>query len=386
MCKLYKVFLIILVFLMLESELVFAISISPDGSLADWKGIKPIELFKEQYVVYNKLLWHGPEDVSAKVYLFNTKRYLYIGLEVIDNSLVLTKGLDIAPILKSDHIEIWVDTNPTRKLKYKMDQYVHQFIFTLNEQESCIELYPKKIFDIKSIRYATKRTKKGYIFEARIPGYILNAPSIKLNNIGFLIDIVDIDKGGKTQQGTFLSISPKRKWGNPATFYKWHFSFNPLFTYKAFNKISPLSLYYAKEKFMDINNDNIEDIVFFVNYRDSSHIEVSYISPNSLEIGKNFKYKLPITNVVPRLIIYNKHIKFFAIEGEISLGYPVLELFKWEDDKKILKNVGIIISKGIEVYPTVRDIDNDGNSEIVLSYRDGVRVYKYKNGRFVQTR
>ncbi len=386
MYRFYRVFFIILVFLMFESGLVFAISLSPDGSLADWKKIEPIELSKEQYVVYNKLLWHGPEDVSAKVYLFNTKRYLYIGIEVIDNSLVFAKGLDIASILKSDHIEIWVDTNPTRKSKYKMDQYVHQFIFTLNEQKDCIELYPKKIFDIKSIRYATKRTKNGYIFEARIPGYILNAPASKLNDIGLLIDIVDIDKGEKTQKGTFFSISPKRKWGNPATFYKWHFSSGPLFTYKAFNKVSPLSLYYAKEKFIDINNDNIKDIVFFVNYRDSSHIEISYISPNSLKISKVFKYKLPITNIVPRLIVYNKHTKFFAIEGETPLGYPVLEIFRWEDNKKILKNVGIIISKGIEVYPTVKDIDNDGNNEIVLSYRDGVRVYKYSDGRFVQTK
>ncbi len=387
MYKFYRIVFILLIFLIFGASLAFGIVISPDGSLADWHGIKPIRLYQKENIVYNKPLWHGPKDLSANLYLYNTQRYLYIGIEVRDNSFIPAKGYTSSSILESDHIEIWIDTNPNRSVRYKMDQYVHQFIFSLNrQQKNCIELYPKKIFDIKSIRYAMKKIKGGYIFEAKIPGYLLKSPSSELSNIGLLVDIVDIDSGEKTQTGTFLSISPNRKWGNPGTFYMWHFSKSPLFTYKALSKVLPLFLYYANEKFIDISNDQIEDIVYYINYKDSSYVEVAYVSPDSLAVKKVFKYILPITNIVLRTITYNTYTRFFAIEGETPSDYPVLEVFKWEKSEKKLKNIGIIVSKGIDVYPVVKDIDKDGNNEIILIYKDGTRVYKYEEGRFVLTK
>ncbi len=366
-----------ILFLLLESIEGYGIMISPDGSLADWKGIKPINLESKSNIVYNKSLWEGPEDLSARLYITTSERYMYIGIKVTDNSLIYPKRDSISSILKSDHIEIWVDTNPTRKINYKMDQYVHQFIFDIGKNKDCIEIYPKKVNHIKSIKYMVKRIRGGYIFEAKIPGFILNSPKVSVENMGILVDVVDVDRGDNADQGTFLSISPNRKWGDPSTFFRLSLGSSPLYTYKAYDRISFSALFYGEEKFLDISNDGIEDMIFSINHRDSSYVEVGYISPSSLNVNKVFSYELPFINV------YSKTIEdLFCVEGNTLTGYPVLEMFKWDKNKRILKNVGIIVSKGIEVYPEFKDIDNDGNLEIVLKYKDHTRIYKYMEGRY----
>ncbi len=82
----------------------------------------------------------------------------------------------------------------------------------------------------------------------------------------------------------------------------------------------------------------------------------------------------------PEVTHYDKNTTFITIRGETSLGYPVLEVFL--PSKEDCQNIGIIVSKGLSVYPTFEDIDGDGKLEIVLNYRDGIRKYKYLNGRY----
>ncbi len=378
MYKKYIFLIFISLFLSTAGFASLGIDISPDGSLADWKGIRPIVL-PASNIVYNRSLWHGPKDLSAKVYITSSERYLYIGLKVRDDSFIVPKNNNITSILRSDHIEIWIDTNPERKSKKKIDKYVHQFIFKLGKEKNCIELYPKKVFYIKTLKYAIKKTNDGYIFEAKIPGFLLNSPFVKLKKIGLLVDIVDVDRGDDTKQGTFLSLSSKRKWGKPDTFYKMDLSNTPLYTYKAYKVIKSLALYYSNAKFLDIDGDGIEDIVYTINYKDYSYVEIAHISNINFESKRVFSSKFPLINIYPE-ILKSKKMYFFTLRGETLTGYPVIEVFKFENNK--LKNVGIIISKGIEVYPVSKDIDNDGILEIILSYKDGVRIYKYIDGRY----
>ena len=377
MKRVYIFFLFILgIFALLSIAYADTFIIAPDGSLADWKGIKPFTLSDPKYIVYNKALWHGKNDLSAKLYITSSERYLYVGIKVRDNSIVRAHNDDIGEILKSDHIELWIDTNPERKNRDKMDRYVHQFIFKLtSEKGNCIELYPAKAEHIETIEYAYRRIRDGYIFEAKIPGFLLNSPEVKLSSLGILVDVVDIDKGKRARQGVFLSLSPDRKWGKPNTFYKLNLS-SPLYTYKIYNIASYRALFYSDVKFLDKN------LVFYANYSDYSWVECIRILP-SLEGKKLFSKRLPIVNIYPEIVHYDKNTTFIVIRGETPLGYPVLEAFL--PSKEDCQNIGLVVSKGLSVYPTFEDIDGDGKTEIVLNYRDGIRKYKYLNGRYKLT-
>ncbi len=374
MKRFYIFFLFILgIFALLSIAYADTFIIAPDGSLADWKGIKPFTLSDPKYIVYNRALWHGKNDLSAKLYITSSKKYLYIGIKVRDDSIVEAHKDDIGEILRSDHIEVWVDTNPERKNRDKMDKYVHQFIFKLTSGNgNCIELYPDNVEHINTIEYAYRRIKDGYVFEAKIPGFLLNAPEVRLSSLGILVDVVDIDKDERARQGVFLSLSPGRKWGKPNTFYKLNLS-PPLYTFEIYNVASYRALFYSDVKFLDRN------LVFYANYSDHSWIECIHIL-SSLKGKKLFSKKFPMVNIYPEIVHYNKNTTFITIRGETLLGYPVLEVFLIS--KESCQNIGLVVSKGLSVYPTFEDVDGDGKPEIVLNYRDGIRKYKYLNGRY----
>lgn len=217
--------------------------------------------------------------------------------------------------------------------------------------------------------------KDGYVFEAKIPGFLLNSPKVSLSSLGILVDVVDIDKDKRAKQGVFLSLSPERRWGKPDTFYKLNLSY-PLYTYELCNVASYRALFYSDVKFLDKN------LVFYANYPDYSWVECIHILP-SLKGKKMFSKRFPIVNIHPEMVYYDKDTTFIVIRGETPLGYPVLETFLPSEEN--CQNIGIIVSKGLSVYPIFRDIDGDGKAEIVLNYRDGVRKYKYLNGRYKLT-
>ena len=354
------------------------ISISPDGSLADWKGVKSVVLDSPKNVVYNKILWNGSQDLSAKVYITNSSNYLYIGIKVQDQSIVFPSKNTIDSILRSDHIELWIDTNREINNDEKNRKYVQQFIFNLGREKMCAKVYPISRLYIRSIEYTTKIIKNGYIFEAKIPGFILDAPSNSLAKIGVLVDIVDKDKGDTSPQGTFLSISPTRKWGSPETFKR--FTLSPLLlTYSLQKLVKPYIIFYSKGEFVDIDGDGIKDIILLLKRKDHTEITVVKVlkSHKALVI---YRKLLPLIDVFTSVISYKDKKNFLAFYGKRLNGYPVLEVFVTKDAE--MRQIAEIISKGTDVYPFFQDIDSDGIYEIVLNYRDKKRIYKYLEGRY----
>lgn len=205
--------------------------------------------------------WQGPADLSFKYRTKVKDGKIFIWVEVADNQVIFKDAASIA----SDHVELWLaDPRLTEEQKdritilqnkngkvsvqkaklevdrgnfisyfpdlgkllrlYTKNKYYSQFIFNNSKL-----LTGEPRYKTDQIYYEYQLRPGGYQFFAIVPlagSFDIKTP--KLENIAFLIDVVDVDDTKVNKQKNLISSSIHRQYGKPDTF-------NKMKIYPAFN-------------------------------------------------------------------------------------------------------------------------------------------------------
>jgi hypothetical protein len=226
-----------------------------DGKLDEWKGPPTLTLGPANQVA-GSFKVASPEDLSAKVWLAVGPEGLAIAGEVRDDHVLpSTKPTE----LNADHVEVWLalPAPPMPVLGFS-NQFGEQAVATpedcdkkegqetggTEDPEACRKWWKeqaprhKKLAQSFVAQYALSAAGAvrfgsdvamgpvhfepmpgGYRFEALVPVAAFPRTSeAPLAHLRVLVDIVDNDEG-RAKQESFLSSSPARRFGDPATFH-----------------------------------------------------------------------------------------------------------------------------------------------------------------------
>ncbi|MFP2905857.1 hypothetical protein ACLESD_12525 [Pyxidicoccus sp. 3LFB2] len=219
-----------------------------DGKLEEWTQ-PPSLTMGAAHQVAGSMKVASPADLSAKVWLALGAEGLAIAGEVLDDKVQLTNPKDI----NADHAEVWLAL-PQPKMP-PLAFVSHLGELRVSKESDCAKAAPEDPAACKTWwKQQTARRKQlqadlvaqyglmprgavrfglngsvgpvryepfpgGYRFEAFIPvGAFPRTAQAPLRDVRVLVDLVDSDEGGVKQE-TFLSSSPKRKFGDPSTFH-----------------------------------------------------------------------------------------------------------------------------------------------------------------------
>jgi hypothetical protein len=219
-----------------------------DGKLDEWKLPFSLTLSASNQVAGEQKV-ASPEDLTAQVWLAVGPEGLAIAGEVRDDKVQLTGAKEI----NADHLEVWLALPPPKlpplawvshfgehplpkaaacdeeakedpdacKAWFKQQTQRRQQL--QRELVAQYGLLPRGV-----VRFGLTGTvgtavytpfSGGYRFEALIPiGAFPRTAQAPLRDVRVLVDLVDSDTGGAKQE-SFLSSSPKRKFGDASTFH-----------------------------------------------------------------------------------------------------------------------------------------------------------------------
>ncbi|PTL76867.1 hypothetical protein [Vitiosangium sp. GDMCC 1.1324] len=222
-----------------------------DGKLDEWKQ-PPSLLLGGSNQVAGKSKVASPADLSAKIWLALGTEGLAVAGEVRDDRVQLSTKPEH---INDDHVEIWLSLpQPAMPPIAFVNQFGDQELPTaesckdterpMDDIEACQTWWKEQVEHRKQlvraftlqygllsgsvVRYGPKDTvgsiryepmDGGYRFEALIPPSAFpRTAEAPLRNLKVLVDLVDSDEG-KGKLETFLSSSPRRKFGDPSTFH-----------------------------------------------------------------------------------------------------------------------------------------------------------------------
>ncbi|WP_205525510.1 hypothetical protein [Pyxidicoccus trucidator] len=220
-----------------------------DGKLDEWTQPPSLTLGAANQVA-GSLKVASPADLSAKVWLALGTEGLAIAGEVLDDKVQLTGKKDI----NADHAEVWLalpqpKMPPLAFISHLSDNLVPRESdcarVDQENPEACKAWWKQQTARRKqlqsdlvaqyglmpaggAVRFGLNGPvgparyepfPGGYRFEAFIPvGAFPRTAQAPLRDVRVLVDLVDSDEGGAKQE-TFLSSSPKRKFGDASTFH-----------------------------------------------------------------------------------------------------------------------------------------------------------------------
>jgi hypothetical protein len=219
-----------------------------DGKLEEWKQPPSLTLGAANQVA-GAMKVASPADLSAKVWMAVDAQGLAIAGEVLDDKVQLTNPKDI----NADHVEVWLALPQPKMPPLGFSSHLDQQL--LPKESACDKAAPDDPANCKAWwKQQTARRKQmladlvaqygltpkgvvrfglngtvgqaryepfpgGYRFEAFIPTSAFpRTAQAPLRDVRVLVDLVDSDEGGVKQE-TFLSSSPKRKFGDASTFH-----------------------------------------------------------------------------------------------------------------------------------------------------------------------
>lgn len=211
-----------------------------DGSLEEWNRSSPIELSRESQLILGDYLWGGSYDLSGVIYLMWDEENLYLGAEIQDD-VPFTARPGFKPD-DADSIGIYLSTDATAD--HKRDKYAptdfrillmtdgYEFYTAIDRDmvEDPLGVETAGMYGdeqvLRGYEAAVVATKRGYVFEAKIPFAALAndrlpkfTPTVGVR-VGFNLELNDIDMpcpgiGAKTMAwvgSSTIRKSPK-EWG-----------------------------------------------------------------------------------------------------------------------------------------------------------------------------
>jgi len=183
-----------------------------DGSLLEWKDVKPIVLKAKDQVVNSE--WRGPEDLSGQVYLQWDHENLYMAANVCDDRLHFAQ--DTYTMWMCDSLQFTLDVNGT-KGGWGGDDYSYTLGF-VREMQKFMDLKvtgsdvlrpvlyrldhatQRPPGEVTTVRAAGKTNEKGYVLEIAIPWAELN-PLVPIQGTPCAFDVIVNDNDGNGRKG-----------------------------------------------------------------------------------------------------------------------------------------------------------------------------------------
>ena len=159
--------------------------IALDGNLDEWNLDDPIIIRDPEQVVRASNVWGGPEDLSATIYVAWDADYLYLAMDLWEDSPF--GALEMLPLDGEDNLELFLSTNPAddpERTAYTTNDF--KVFFVLDHQywdtaidRSMVDSSLRQRFVSKGMEggenvldgyeCGSEYTTTGYIWEAKIP-------------------------------------------------------------------------------------------------------------------------------------------------------------------------------------------------------------------------
>ncbi|MEW6097138.1 MAG: DPP IV N-terminal domain-containing protein [bacterium] len=341
-----------------------------DGMLREWVDVKKVAINKKEYVTYNPSNWQGKDDLSAIAMVQGDDKNLYLAIGVKDDNFVQPFTGD--NILKGDHLELWFETP---KGIYQLGISPGDFKQIKPEVVLWLPRVPTKNKQqiLKGIEVASKKRKKDYTIEAKIPLAPLGISSIFNDSIGFTIALSDTDNREKPRQKCLLASSELR-WNKPRTFGELIFKYasTSLFVPEGWfgNDIAELNLDKDEEDelLMMIGRYNEdagvveENRLFILDLKDKEYTKVWECE--NIFYGWNVSWSLENIN---KDGIKELFISDYSGGSGSSMGIWIFAMNSL--------NPKILFEGQGESISTLEDLNNDGIKELVIKYRFDTGVF-----------
>ncbi len=184
---------------------------------------------KKTDVVFHPERWKGEEDLSAKICAGWNEQNLYFTFRIRDEQVVFAKNPE--QLLKSDHVEIWLDTQlDADKEDARMSRDDQQLAIGMIQdgQPIVADWTPRRkrneVLEL-GVKAAFQKNAEGYVAEVAIPLALLRINPIQDWRIGILLDVSDTDDANNPRQDKLLSSSQKRRFRDPTSFNTLRFTF-----------------------------------------------------------------------------------------------------------------------------------------------------------------
>ncbi len=189
-----------------------------DGDLSEWT----LDTVHVSHVTYGADKWKGENDLSGDVMVGWNNEYLFIGVEVVDDSYQQRMKGD--KIYLGDSLEVLFDSNVQQDYllrKLNNDDYqlgISAGISEVNNNPSAYLWFPPSKEGGKSkVKIAATVTSDGYIVEVAIPWNAFGVSPKKGQHYGFIFSISDNDHTSKNIQQTIVSTIDDRVLMDPTT-------------------------------------------------------------------------------------------------------------------------------------------------------------------------
>ncbi len=152
-----------------------------DGDLKEYDNAKPILINnKEKISTGEKADWSGKDDASGKARILWDDNNLYLGIEVTDDKPMINNAPAGADMWNGDCIEFFLGTHHVHISRAEKGEYDYQILlspkggtFKPDKAVAFSEPGPglgTRNSELINSKIVAKKTKKGYIIEARISG------------------------------------------------------------------------------------------------------------------------------------------------------------------------------------------------------------------------
>ncbi|MGC9320055.1 MAG: sugar-binding protein, partial [Armatimonadota bacterium] len=184
--------------------------IAVDGELGDWVGVPgAVSLDSPEHATYKRVLWDGPEDLSATVHTAWRREGLFLALDITDDVLSQTqRGRDV---WKGDHVEVYLDfaydIEPDRS---GFDRGQFQFAFSpgnfqdtgdpVTDIEPEVYCHWPNGMDATAVKYAARRTPQGWAMEAMLPFDLLEVAPVEGLAFTGEVGVSDCDSAEAAQE------------------------------------------------------------------------------------------------------------------------------------------------------------------------------------------
>lgn len=212
----------------LESNLVDAVearalSTAPqiDGNLGEWANG---QVYESAFRVFNVEGWDGSDDVLASWRLGWDQDYLYVAVQVEDDTHVQTQQGNT--IFQGDGVSLQLDT----ELAADFGPNISPDDFQINLSPGDFGGNPPTVYafrgdnngalvdlSIPDITYGTLRTGDGYTLEAAIPWSGLNMTPGPGMRLGIALNVNDNDTPNTAEQEVMKSHVPTRQFSDPTS-------------------------------------------------------------------------------------------------------------------------------------------------------------------------
>ncbi|MDQ3812955.1 MAG: CBM9 family sugar-binding protein, partial [Armatimonadota bacterium] len=195
-------------------------ALAVDGKLDDWQPLGDTAVMgaiadAAQITSGDKNSWHGPDDLSAKIYAAWAKDAIYAAVAVTDDQVVGTPA-GAAPY-DHDGIEFFLDGRASDMQWQKQPtEGVYQIVIGPGEKgnEPVVQVLAKS--PLQGLTTALSRTTNGYIVEIKIPLTLQNFPAGDWNEgravrLSVLVDDKDDPKATARENVLGWSFSPEGK-------------------------------------------------------------------------------------------------------------------------------------------------------------------------------